>query len=114
MPDPNVTEKDVAELIEMTDLAAKAYIRGDMRTYFSLIRHEDDHVLFAPLGGEPRLGAHTSPERIEALEQFFRGGEAELEVVRVFASGGTWSFSRPSNASTARSAGCRTRTGPFG
>jgi len=87
VPDPNVTEKDVAELIEMTDLAAKAYIGGDMRTYFSLIRHEDDHVLFAPLGGEPRLGAHTSPERIEALEQFFRGGEAELEVVRVFASG---------------------------
>src|SRR5262245_50780452 len=83
----DVTESDVAELVELTAEAAKAYIRGDMRTYFTLIRHEDDYVLMSPFGGEPRRGADTSPETLEALSRYFQGGEAALEVVRTYASG---------------------------
>ena len=83
----NVTDADVAELIERTTDAAKAFIQGDMRTYFALIRQEDDFVLMGPFGGEPRRGPDTSPESIEALERFFRNGEAELEVVQTYASG---------------------------
>jgi ketosteroid isomerase-like protein len=82
-----VTDNDVAELIERVTEAAKAYIRGDMRTYFTLIRHEDDYVLMSPFGGEPRRGADTSPESLQALERYFRNGEAELEVVQTYASG---------------------------
>ena len=78
---------DVAELIERTTVAAKAFMRGDMRTYFSLIRQEDDFVLMGPFGGEPRRGPDNSPESIEALERFFRNGEASLEVVQTYASG---------------------------
>jgi ketosteroid isomerase-like protein len=83
----DITEEDVAQLIERTAEAAKAYIRGDMRTYFTLIRHEDDYVLMSPFGGEPRRGSDTSPETLEALSRYFRGGEAELEVVQTYASG---------------------------
>lgn len=82
-----VTDQDVAELIERTGEAAKAYIRGDMSTYFSLIRHGEDHVLMSPFGGEPQRGVDVSPERLEALERYVRNGSAELEVVRTFASG---------------------------
>jgi ketosteroid isomerase-like protein len=83
----DVTESDVAELIERTAEAVKAYIRGDMRTYFTLIRHGDDYVLMSPFGGEPRRGADTSPEALDALSRYFRGGEAEFEVVQTYASG---------------------------
>lgn len=82
-----VTETELAELIELTTQAAKAYIRGEMNTYFTLIRHGDDHVLLSPFGGEPRRGADTSPESLAALERYFRGGEAELEVVQTYTSG---------------------------
>jgi ketosteroid isomerase-like protein len=87
MAQQDVTAADVAELVERTAEAAKAYIRGDMQTYFSLIRHEDDYVLMSPFGGEPRRGADTSAATLEALSQYFRGGEAELEVVQTYASG---------------------------
>jgi len=85
---PNtVTEEDLAALIARTADAAKAYIRGDMRTYFSLIRHGDDYTLMSPFGGEPTRGVDTSPERLEALERYFRSGEADLEVVETYTSG---------------------------
>jgi ketosteroid isomerase-like protein len=82
-----VTDENVADLIERTAEAAKAYISGDMRTYFTLIRHSDDFVLMSPFGGEPQRGVDTSPESLEARERYFRNGEAELEVVHTYTSG---------------------------
>jgi ketosteroid isomerase-like protein len=41
----------------------------------------------SPFGGEPTRGFDTSPERLEALERFFQGGEAELELVESYTSG---------------------------
>jgi ketosteroid isomerase-like protein len=87
MTQSNVTEAELAALVQRTAEAAKAYIRGDMRTYFTLIRHEDDYTLMSPLGGEPERGVDTSPERLAALERYFRNGEAELEVVETYTSG---------------------------
>jgi ketosteroid isomerase-like protein len=87
MASSTVTEKDVAELIERVTEAAKAYIRGDMRTYFTLIQGGDDYTLMSPFGGESQRGFDTSPERLDALERFFRGGDAELEVVQTYTSG---------------------------
>jgi ketosteroid isomerase-like protein len=83
----DVTDEDVVELIELTAKATKAYIRGDMSTYFSLIRHGDDHVLMSPFGGEPKRGVDVTPKALEARERYFRNGSAELEVVQTFASG---------------------------
>jgi ketosteroid isomerase-like protein len=87
MAQSNVSEEDLAALIERTAEAARAYIRGEMRTYFTLIRHGDDYTLMSPFGGEPTRGVDTSPERLDALERFFRGGDAELEVVQTYTSG---------------------------
>jgi ketosteroid isomerase-like protein len=83
----NVTKEELAELIQRVTKAAKAYIRGDMRTYFTLMRHGDDFTLMSPFGGEPQRGFDTSPARLDALERFFRGGDAELEVVATYTSG---------------------------
>jgi hypothetical protein len=59
-----VTEEDLAALVPRTAEAAKAYIRGDMRTYFTLIPHDDDYTLMSPFGGEPTRGVDTSPQRL--------------------------------------------------
>jgi ketosteroid isomerase-like protein len=87
MAQENITQEEIDALIQRTTEATRAYIRGDMRTYFSLIRHGDDYTLMSPFGGEVERGFDTSPERLEALEQFFRSGEAEFEVVETYASG---------------------------
>jgi len=83
----NVTDEEVAELIRRMAEAASAFIRGDIRTYLTLIKHADDYTLMAPFGGEPRHGFDDSSEYLEALERYFQGGEAELEVVQSYASG---------------------------
>ena len=82
-----ISYEELDGLITRTTDAAKAYIRGDMRTYFALIRHADDFTLMSPFGGEPERGFDTSPERLATLERFFQGGEAELEIVETYVSG---------------------------
>src|SRR5918997_3814831 len=82
-----VADEELAELVRRTAEATKAYIRGDMRTYFTLIRHGDDNTLMSPFGGEPTRGSEEpSPERLAALERFFQGGEAGLGGVEADAS----------------------------
>ena len=88
MAQENGTNEVLSALIRRTTEAAKAYIRGDMRAYFALIRHADDYTLMAPFGGEPTRGFEDpSPERLEALGRYFRNGEEEVEVVQTHASG---------------------------
>lgn len=82
MTEPPQQHDDVAELVERFGRAADAYIRGDIREYFDLIPHTDDCTLAPPYGGVPTVvGATRTDEQIEATSQFFRSGEAMLEVV---------------------------------
>ena len=83
----DVTDEELAELIRHTAEAASAIIRGDIRRYLTFIKHADDYTLMAPSGGEPRRGFDGSDEALEAMAQYFRGGEAELEVFQSYASG---------------------------
>jgi ketosteroid isomerase-like protein len=87
MTQGNVTDEEVADLIRRTAEAASALIRGDIRTYVTLVRHADDDTLMAPSGGEPRRGFDASDQAVEALARYFQGGEAELEVFQTYASG---------------------------
>lgn len=87
MTQSNISDQDVADLVQRVTVAAKAYISGDMETYFSLIRHSDDFTLMSPFGGVTVEGFDISPERLTALKDFFRSGGAEVEVVQTHASG---------------------------
>ena len=82
-----ITDEELAELIGRTAEAASALIRGDIRTYVTLTPHAEDYTLMDPFGGEPTRGFDPSSEHLEALERFFQGGEAELEVVESYTSG---------------------------
>jgi ketosteroid isomerase-like protein len=82
-----ISDDDLAALVRQTAEAASCFIRGDIRTYLSLIRHADDYTLMAPYGGEPRRGFDTSEDALEATARWFEGGEAELEIVQSYVSG---------------------------
>ena len=81
------TEEEVAALVQRVTQAARALIAGDIRGYVALIHHADDYTLMAPYGGEPVRGFDDSDEALGGLAQFFRRGEAEIEVVETYASG---------------------------
>ena len=87
MSGATATEKELAELVSRTAEAASALIRGDARSYFTLVKHADDFTLMSPYGGDPSRGFDDSDEAVEALAQFFRSGEATLDVVASYASG---------------------------
>ena len=82
-----VTDEELTELVQRVTIAAKAYISGDIRTYFLLMEHSDDYTLMSPFGGEVERGFDISPEHIESLERFFQGGEAEVDIVETYTSG---------------------------
>ena len=86
MMQENVTDADVAEFFRRIAEAASAYIRGDIRSYLTLIKHGDDYTLMPPYGGEPTCG-FDAEEALEATPRMFRGGEADLELVQSYASG---------------------------
>jgi ketosteroid isomerase-like protein len=83
----DVSEQELEELIGRAARATEVFIRGDMRAYFELVNHADDYTLMAPFGGEPRRGFDDSDEALQALSDYFRAGEAQLDVVETYASG---------------------------
>jgi ketosteroid isomerase-like protein len=87
MTEEQVTDADVDELVDLMREAASAYIGGEIRRYFELMKHADDFTLMDPFGGETTRESVATEERLAALEEFFRGGECTLEVVETYASG---------------------------
>ena len=79
-------QRNVTELVRSVAEATSAYIRGDIETYLTLIKHGDDYTLMAPYGGEPRRGFDVE-QALESTPKMFRGGEADLELVESYASG---------------------------
>ena len=87
MAGESITEDELAELIRRATEATSAYIQGDIRRYLSLIEHSEDYTLLAPYGGEPRRNYDSSDEAQQSTARFFRGGQANLEVVETYTSG---------------------------
>jgi ketosteroid isomerase-like protein len=81
----NTAELDA--LVSTTAAAASAIIAGDIRRYVELINHADDYTLMPPHGGDTWRGFDSSPEALDAMARFFRGGEARLQVDATYASG---------------------------
>ena len=87
MATEEITREDIDALVRRVGEAADAYIRGDMDTYLRHIHHAEDYTLMSPFGGDVVHGFDPSPEQLAATSEFFRAGEAELEVVATYASG---------------------------
>jgi ketosteroid isomerase-like protein len=81
------SDDELAALRQRVTEAARALISGDVRGYVALIRHAEDYTLMSPYGGDPVRGFDDSDAALDGLAQFFRGGEADVEVVETYASG---------------------------
>ena len=82
-----VSDEERAALVARVTEAAQALISGDVEGYVARIKHADDYTLMSPYGGEPVRGFDDSDEALDALARFFRGGQANVEVVETYASG---------------------------
>jgi len=82
-----VTDDELAALVGRVTEAAQALISGDAEGYVGRIRHADDYTLMSPYGGDPVRGFDDSDEALAGLAQFFRGGQADVEVVETYTSG---------------------------
>ena len=77
----------VAALAERHARANAAFMRGDIRGYFALVRLADDFTLMAPFGGPPSRGFDMSEERLDAMSRYFQAGQTGLELVQGHVSG---------------------------
>jgi ketosteroid isomerase-like protein len=88
MTDARITDAELAELVQRTEEATAAWMRGDMERYLELTRHARGFTLMKPFGGPPA----RYEERAESVREaagYFAGGEAELELVETHAWGDT-------------------------
>jgi ketosteroid isomerase-like protein len=84
---PSATDEELVALVQRVTEAAQALISGDIGGYAARIKHADDYTLMSPYGGDPVRGFDDSDAALDALAQFFRGGEANVEVVEIYTSG---------------------------
>ena len=81
-----VTDDELAGLVQRVTEAAQALISGDIHGYAARIKHAHDYTLMSPKGGDPVRGFDDSDGALDALAQFFHGGEAQVEVVETYTS----------------------------
>jgi ketosteroid isomerase-like protein len=79
-----VTDEELASLVQRISEATDALISGDIEGYTARIKHAHDYTLMSPYGGETVRGFDDSDAAKRALAQFFRGGEANVEVVETY------------------------------
>ena len=88
MTDGRITDEELAELVQRTEEATGAFMRGDMDRYLALTPHARGFTLMNPFGGAP-AGYEDRAESLRAAASYFRGGEAQLEIAHVHAWGDT-------------------------
>jgi ketosteroid isomerase-like protein len=86
MEPDGITGAELDKLIRVTEEATTAFMRGDMAHYLALTPHAPGFVLMNPFGGEP-VRYENRRESVLKAADYFKGGEARLEVVEVHASG---------------------------
>jgi ketosteroid isomerase-like protein len=79
-------EREVADLVRLSTESNRALLRGDIASYMAQVAYSDDFVLFSPFGGPPSRRAEYTPERMQQMGRFFRGGTLETELVQAYGS----------------------------
>lgn len=77
------TDLAVTDLIQRSETANAALLRGDIDTYLDLITISDDFTLMSPFGGEPGRAPYTR-EQWEGIGKFFKNGTLRQELVQAY------------------------------
>ena len=75
-----------ADLVRRSQEAVRAFIRGDVAGYLSFVDIASDFTLMQPFG-EVSRGFNRSPEWAKGIQEYFKDGEADVELVQSYASG---------------------------
>ena len=76
----------VADLVERSQEANAALLRGDIDAYRALITITDDFTLMSPFGGTPSRGSSITDETWKAIGRFFKNGTLKQELVQAYSS----------------------------
>lgn len=76
--------RDVRLLLQVSEQANDALMRGDVDRYRALVALSGDFTLMSPFGGEPSRG-RTSEAQWDGMRTFFRDGKLDVELVQAFA-----------------------------
>ena len=88
MSTEKISEEELAELVERIEEATTFFMRGEMDRYLELTEHASGYTLMNPLGGPPERHEDRA-ESLRAAADYFKGGEAKLEVAEAHAWGDT-------------------------
>jgi ketosteroid isomerase-like protein len=88
MAEETISDEQLAELVQRTEEATSAFMRGDMDRYLALTSHARGFTLMNPLGGPPTRYEDRT-ESLRAAASSFQGGEAKLELADAHAWGDT-------------------------
>jgi hypothetical protein len=86
--DARITDRGLAELVQRTEEATSAFMRGNMDHYLELTPHARGFTLMNPFGGDPVRYEDRAPS-LKAAAEYFKGGEAKIELVEAHAWGDT-------------------------
>jgi ketosteroid isomerase-like protein len=84
----DAAEDSVGDLVRRAEEKNAAFIRGDMQQWSRLVRIAPDFTLMQPFGGPVSHGFDASPKHLAELSQYFKNGEARLEVSQTYAAEG--------------------------
>lgn len=79
------TDGVVADLIQRSEKANSALMRGDIDSYLDLITLSDDFTLMSPFGGAPGRGPYTRAQW-DGIGKFFKNGMLKQELVQAYGS----------------------------
>jgi len=82
-----VSDDELAGLVELMDEATDAYISGRTHHYFSLFDHPAEYSLMPPYGGETRTDMRRDEESIAEISRFFVSGEGRFDLQHAMRSG---------------------------
>jgi ketosteroid isomerase-like protein len=79
-----VPTEEIGVLVERSDRANAALMKGDADGYRALIAHTPDYTLMAPFGGRPTRQAELDEARWQSVGRFFRNGSFSQELVQAY------------------------------
>ena len=88
MPHAPIADEELAELVQRTEEATSAFMRGDMGRYLDLTPHARGFTLMNPFGGKPARYEDRAPS-LRAAADYFKAGEAKIELIEAHAWGDT-------------------------
>jgi ketosteroid isomerase-like protein len=87
MPESTLSDAELQALLDATESAANAWMRGDAGPYLDLTSRSDDFTIMGPFGGPARRGYEAYSQGAPIGARLFQDGASKLRLAASYASG---------------------------